>query len=366
MIKEFLKLAYEQGHLTIEQLGELTLLAEMQEKEEVQENGFSLNLTNILWVGGAAIIISALILLADNISKKSYLLLHILFCIYAVGFFILDIATKRKIYIPLLSSVLKIAIGFCLVGAISTWQYLSKYQEYFLSGYSKNLISVEQPIYIPAYGMGMNGWLLYSAILPSILILVLGFYLLKRSNFLPSWCLIIFSIFAIGLEIFYRYIPDLVYADEHLKWYIVVFGALAYIIGWKQDLSSPINHGFWLNKIGMIIFSFGMVLFFEENSNLNKWLFLLICIFAISLSIFQRRPSGISFGALGIFAFIDWQFDFQDSDLLLVLVVTLIGVFTIGIGILAKKYEANLDNHLPKSIKSLRPIQRDDPVTFGF
>ncbi|WP_289036280.1 hypothetical protein [uncultured Roseibium sp.] len=339
-------------------------IAALIPQNAADETGFKLDFTTILWVGGAGIVIMGLVALSMEAAEISEALLATLFAIYAVVFLGLSLILERREKSKLLCAILATGFALCLTLAYITLQTGSDDYKYFFD-YS-NEYQVPEENVIPLYQQDLLTWILGSAVAPSLILLASGLFVLQRFAFLPAWSLVILAIIALTQEIAVRAFYDPHGLQVISQWHLISFGLLIYLAGWWMDLKAPVNHGFWLNKLGMLPLSAGLGILFSEGSDPVKWIFLATCLLAIALSVFLRRPSGIGFGALGILTVIIWRFDVHEDDLTLALVLTAIGFATVAAGYYLQKHMDPLASRIPEPLLRFRPEQRDDPVTFGY
>ncbi|MFP6748617.1 MAG: DUF2157 domain-containing protein [Alphaproteobacteria bacterium] len=151
--------------------------------------------------------------------------------------------------------------------------------------------------------------------------------------------------------------------DWELRRLVSLWFGLAMIAG-----STVIDHrteqdfAFWGYLFGLIAFWGGLSLI-QSDSEVSKFLYFLINLALMWLSVFLRRRVFIVFGALGVLGYIGHlaQNIFEDSALF-PFVLTAIGVAIIYLGILLKRHGAKIaqavEDALPAWMKRLRPSER--------
>jgi len=188
--------------------------------------------------------------------------------------------------------------------------------------------------------------LLNGLYLPSLPVFISCAILVSRRGFLPGW---IGVLGVVGL-----WMADLFFGiglqnriDE--VWFFLFMSCLCFGLAWAFDLQPGPNHGFWINKMGLLAF-FLFTLVVAVDWPRETYLLLLPTGAALILfSVFVRRSAGVSGGALAIAIYIgDWVLDW-DNLYVATSVIALFGVLAIYAGIRAHLIE-----------------DREDPVTFGW
>ncbi|WP_417667546.1 hypothetical protein [Roseibium sp.] len=361
MDTKVLDIAVQNGIIDTAQRNAIAALISAQRPDEA---GLKLDFTTILWVGGAAIVVMGLVALSMEAAEISENMLAALFAVYSAIFLVSALALEKQGKSKLLSAILATGFALCLTLACITLQTGSDDYMYFFD-YSNEYRAPEEGV-IPLYQKDLLTWTFMSAVAPAMILLGASLFILARFSFLPAWCLVILSLIALTQEIAVRNFYDPHGLHVVSQWHLIVSGLMIYIAGWWVDLKAPVNHGFWLNKLGMLPLSAGLGMLFSEGSDAMRWAFLVTCLLAIGLSVFLRRPSGIGFGAMGILTVILWRFDVHDDDLSLALSLTAIGFATVAVGYYIQKHTDPLVSRIPAFMLKVRPEKRDDPVTFGY
>jgi hypothetical protein len=150
---------------------------------------------------------------------------------------------------------------------------------------------------------------------------------------------------------------------EERAWVSVVFGALMLVAAWVIDLRRfADDYAFWCYLFGLMAF-WGGLSAMDSNSELSKFIYLLINVALIALSLFLRRRVFLVFGACGAFGYLGhlaWEV-FKDS-IIFPFVLTLGGLLVIGAGIAWQKkrmqVEAWFQSRIPDGIRRLVPPER--------
>jgi hypothetical protein len=122
------------------------------------------------------------------------------------------------------------------------------------------------------------------------------------------------------------------------------------------------DYSFWGYLFGAMAFWGGLTLM-DSGNELSRFLYFLINIFLMGLSVFLQRKVFVIFGAIGIFGYIGYLASkiFADS-MAFPFVLTLGGVLILYCGILLHRHGANIEQRLiaamPEWMRNLRPGTR--------
>jgi hypothetical protein len=141
----------------------------------------------------------------------------------------------------------------------------------------------------------------------------------------------------------------------------VAFGVVMIIGAWAVDVlrrDGP-DFPFWIHIFGVMAFWGGMTLN-DSGTELQKFLYCLICIGLVGLSVFLNRRVYAVFGALGIASYLGYlSYEVFNDVILFSFALSAIGLAVIGLGLLLHrnygKLESALDEMLPQAIRRLRP-----------
>ncbi len=322
---EILKKAVDAGIISNAQRLEIEAL------EQSDPRGFTFSLVHLLWLGGAGLIVFALVLLAGEVSRGQPVPLMWICLVYAGGLACLDWALARRSDMRLLSSLVNLAMAVSVMFAADA-----------------------------AFGLQSEDW--YPMRNPEAGLLVLAAFsaaLVWRRGFLPAWITLSFA--ALWLAMI-RLDPFMTYKEEPYFF----LGASAFGMGltWVFDLRSRSNHGFWLNKVAL--FCFTIYAFWVAFGRGWEEILLFASLVLLAVSLFLRRPVGVSAGAIGLGLYLAEWLDAWDNVLVAAGILGVVGLGAIFIGVKAHLVEDQLERLLPGSLKRLRPNARQDPVTFGF
>ena len=351
-----LRTALQRRIIDQQQYEQILRLAEVSEH---QTDGLQLSMVHLLWVSGTALVIAAMVLLAVELGGDKPSRLVAVCSIYAITLFLVRRHFTSSKRLRLLGSILLVGTAVSLTFALLGLQDLVGQASWFHE-------TTSPPKWVTdgkeQYWIAYSPWL-YSAVLPLLPIMILSLILLSRDKFLPAWPLVLISGAAIGWEFVVQLLrgPNAL-PDAYHETYILVVGATVYLLGWRADLTASQNHGFWLNKTGVLFLSLWMTIEFEDSE-------LQIFLFGVALvltSLYLYRPSGITVGAGTAYGYLSFLFEESSQDVLIALAVAIIGLGLILIGRKIRFFEDKLDKFLPLPLRRLRPSVRDDPITYGF
>lgn len=146
-------------------------------------------------------------------------------------------------------------------------------------------------------------------------------------------------------------------------WVSLIFGLIMLIVAYIVDRRTREDYAFWLYFFGMITFWGGLSLL-ETDGESGKFLYFLINLGLIGLSVLLQRKVFIVFGAFGVLGYLGHlAYDLFRDILLFPIVLTVIGILIIYLGIQyqyhSPKIEQWMAQHLPDEIKRLLPQYRD-------
>jgi len=151
--------------------------------------------------------------------------------------------------------------------------------------------------------------------------------------------------------------------DERL-WVSLWFGLAVLLASYFIDRRTKEDYAFWLYLFGMLAF-WGGLSSMDSKSELNKFLYCLINVGLMLLSVLLDRRVFIVFGALGVFGYLGHlaQVVFKDS-LMFPFALTLLGLAIIYLGIQYQRnregIERAIHNLVPQSLRKLLPKERTE------
>lgn len=149
---------------------------------------------------------------------------------------------------------------------------------------------------------------------------------------------------------------------EQKSWLSLFFGLVMIAIGFFADRGRKEDYGFWSYLFGTLTFWGSLGCLVWDKGELVLFIYLIINLLMMCLSILLRRNVLMIFGALGVFAYLSHLAHnvFQDT-ILFPFVLSFIGLAIIYLGVLYQrnisKIEKYLLEKLPAGIKSFLSFQ---------
>jgi hypothetical protein len=127
------------------------------------------------------------------------------------------------------------------------------------------------------------------------------------------------------------------------------FGIGCLIIAYWVDLKTrrrDADFAFWLYLFGLLSFWFGITLM-GDGTELQRFLYCLINLGLIGLSLLLRRRVFVIFGAMGVFSYLSYlAYQVFDNSLLFPFALSAIGIVVIYLGVLYQKHQRSLERTL--------------------
>jgi len=145
-------------------------------------------------------------------------------------------------------------------------------------------------------------------------------------------------------------------------WVSLLFGMLMVAAAYFMDQRTGKDYSFWLYMFGMFAFWGGLSLM-ESGSEWGKFIYCLINVGLIFLSVFLDRRVFLVLGALGVNGYLGYLAYrvFRDS-ILFPFVLVVLGILIIFLGVQYQKnrnrFEEALVSWFPESLRELRPANR--------
>lgn len=170
---------------------------------------------------------------------------------------------------------------------------------------------------------------------------------------------IFFSMWFLTMDI----IPFLFGRDitwEHKYWLSMFFGLTLIAIGLVIDRKTKGDYAFWSYLFGALSFWGGLGCLVWDKGELTLFLYLIINLMMMSLSILLRRTVLMVFGGLGVFAYLGHlTYNVFKDSIAFPFVLSLIGLGIVFLGIWyqknAKRIEKKMLEKLPSGIRNLLP-----------
>ena len=170
---------------------------------------------------------------------------------------------------------------------------------------------------------------------------------------------IFFTLWFMSMDIVPLFFEEKDNIEDIRKKISIVFGIGLLIAAYIIDLKSETDLAFWPYFFGVLTFWGGLSLL-EASSEFTRFLYLLINLGLMFLSVLLQRIVFLVFGALGVVLYISSIFDkYFSNSLSFPIILSLIGVLVVFFGILYHKNRAKIESsimHLfPSSAKKWFP-----------
>jgi hypothetical protein len=196
--------------------------------------------------------------------------------------------------------------------------------------------------------------------------IIAGLIALKFYRFPFLTAPIFFSLWYMSMDIVPLIYGQTEFLWNERLWVSLWFGLALLVIAYIIDRRTVEDYAFWGYFFGMLAFWFGLSLL-ESHNEFQRFIYCLINVGLIFLSVLLQRTIFLIFGALGVFVYISTLFYkyFSDSELFPFL-LSLVGVMVIFVGVLYQKHQHKIEawvlNSLPDSIKDMLPASRNKPL----
>lgn len=191
--------------------------------------------------------------------------------------------------------------------------------------------------------------------------IIVGFVALRYFKFPFLTAPIAFCLWYISMDLTPIIFGDSDFTFDQRKLVSLYFGLAVILASYIIDLRSEHDFAFWGYLFGTLAFWGGLSLM-NSDSELSKFLYCLINIFMIGLSVFLQRKVFIIFGALGVSAYLFHLADdiFPDS-LHFPFTLSALGLLVLYSGYLSNKHghkiEERMMSLLPSWAIKLRPMK---------
>jgi len=165
---------------------------------------------------------------------------------------------------------------------------------------------------------------------------------------------------SLDLALFLLGKPELSEPDQ--KWISVWFGLAVLLVAYLIDQRTKEDYAFWVYLLGLAAF-WGGLTSMESDSELGKFIYCMINVGLMFLSVLLARRAFILFGALGVFVYLGHLADkvFKDS-LLFPFALTVLGIAIIYLGTQYQRHrdaiERSIVGLIPTSLRRLLPQER--------
>jgi hypothetical protein len=215
-----------------------------------------------------------------------------------------------------------------------------------------------EPTSLRHYHIYING----SWILMELATVAVGLIYLKFIKFPFLTFPIAFALWYLAMDIAPILLETKTAGWDEKKQITMMFGLVMLLGTFLVDRRTLKDYAFWGYLFGLLAF-WGALSSMNSNSELNKFLYFMINLFLIILSVLFRRRVFVIFGAIGVFIYLGHLSSrvFEDS-FIFPIVLSAIGILIIWIGVQTRKHsdaiEKGLNEFLPEKIKGLLPPNR--------
>jgi hypothetical protein len=144
-------------------------------------------------------------------------------------------------------------------------------------------------------------------------------------------------------------------------WYGIICLAIAYVVDLRCRRSEG-DFAFWLYLFGLITFWFSLP-FSGQDSEWSRFIYGLINLGLMALSLLLKRRLFMIFGGLGVFGYVSYlAFRVFENSLLFPLALSALGIAIIYLGVVYQRHYRQLEHYfdsiLPLAWRSLLPKER--------
>lgn len=214
----------------------------------------------------------------------------------------------------------------------------------------------------PGKYQGFHVWINGSWLVMEIATVIAGLIALYFFRFTFLTMPIAFSLWYMSMDL----VPLIMHREEfswdERKIVSVVVGLVMIIVSYIVDRRTKQDFSFWGYLFGMIAFWGGLSLM-DSGSELNKFLYCMLNVLLMLVSIWLSRKVFMIFGALGVFGYLGYlSYHVFEDSLLFPFALSFLGIVLIVCAVLyqknEKRIEAFFERAIPGPIKKLRPAER--------
>ena len=172
---------------------------------------------------------------------------------------------------------------------------------------------------------------------------------------------IAFALWFMSMDLTPLVFGESAYDWESRKWVSMWFGLAMLLAAYWVDLRNRVRQdfAFWGYLFGVLAFWGGLSLM-DGDSELSKFVYCLINLALIVLSMLLRQRSFIVFGALGVLGYLGYlSYRVFEDSLLFPVALTFLGVLIIYVGVVYQRNAAaiavQIQANLPEEIRALVP-----------
>jgi hypothetical protein len=152
------------------------------------------------------------------------------------------------------------------------------------------------------------------------------------------------------------------FAYHERLWVSLWFGLIMLLIAYLIDRRTQEDFSFWGYLFGLLAFWGGLSLM-DSGSQLNRFLYCLINVCLMLLSVLLQRRAFIVFGALGVFGYLGYlSYDVFKDSVMFPFALTFLGVLIIALGVGYQRnreaIERGVLNLVPAGVQNMLPKNR--------
>jgi len=214
----------------------------------------------------------------------------------------------------------------------------------------------------PGVYHGYHVWVKGSWLLMEVGTIIAGLVAMRFVRFPFLTAPIAFSLWYMSMDLTPLLFGKMEFSWDERLWVSLCFGLLVLMGAYLVDRKTKEDYAFWGYLFGMLAFWGGLSLM-KSNSELNKFLYCLINLGLMVLSVLLQRRVFIVFGALGVFGYLGYLAHrvFRDS-LLFPFALSLLGILVIYLGINYQRHREGIERFLltrvPLGLRRLLPTER--------
>jgi len=343
--------ARDAGLLTDEQFSAITNFLNARAERAGQAPPPKFDLTHVLWYAGALLVIGAMgLFTTEAFNRMGGWALFWTGAIYAVVLWIAGhhLWQSRNLKIPggLLIAGAVSMVPMMIYGvqdAMNFWRYAAgdpgSYHDFF--DYVRGSWIFMETGAIAAAGIAI--W----------------FY---RFPFILLIAAVALWFMSMDLAMWFTHTPTDYYDFETRQTVSVIFGLAMIFVALALDIcrkNGP-DFAFWLHIFGALTL-WGGLTFHDGGTELQKFIYCLICLALVGLGIFLGRRVYAVLGTLGVATYLGYlAYDVFKDVIAFSFVLSAIGVAVIGLGLLLNRHRtamsAYVDAAIPAGLKWLRPV----------
>jgi len=214
----------------------------------------------------------------------------------------------------------------------------------------------------PGMYHGYHVWVKGSWLLMEVATIIAGLAALRFVHFPFLTAPIAFCLWYMSMDLTPLLFGKMEFTWDERLWVSLCFGLLVLVGAYLVDRKTKEDYAFWGYLFGMLAFWGGLSLM-KSDSELNRFLYSLINLGLMVLSVLLQRRVFIVFGALGVFGYLGYLAHrvFRDS-LLFPFALSLLGILVIYLGIKYQRHREEIERFLltrvPVGLRRLLPTER--------